>query len=126
MCKVHLVPEVEEERGAVVDLLCMCCDETIPAGATYSYVEGQLDDGSERRFRFLAHHECFESMILDANNEGCFTYTAVEEITMRSWTEIAVRPLVWIAECTVTLLALLLAVVLWAGYGLLRALSRVG
>lgn len=75
MCLVHLVPDVDELRTSDVPVQCGECEDDIPPGEPFRYIEGALDDDSTERWRYIAHDDCYSFSTSDSDdNDGCFVY----------------------------------------------------
>ncbi len=82
MCDVHLIEEINEERSALKAIRCSSCKRTIMKGARYQHVEGHLDDGSPGRWVYAAHEDCYTYDCYEVNEDGCFTWTGAERISV--------------------------------------------
>lgn len=75
MCQVHIVPELDEIRKADgAPRVCGECKFQIFEGSEFRFIEGVLDDGSDHRYRYEAHEECYRMSVDDVGSDGCFTY----------------------------------------------------
>lgn len=74
MCRVHLVPEIDELRRALKLFSCDECGRLVQRNSMYRHIEGALDDGSDRRHRYRAHEDCYSWAIFDVGKDGCFRY----------------------------------------------------
>jgi hypothetical protein len=81
MCKVHLIPTINELRTTRPGVVCGECREPVKTGE-YRYIMGHLDDGSGRRYEYHAHDDCFQTSEGTYGREGCFTYGGARPVEM--------------------------------------------